>query len=353
VYNVKSITCVETDNRNELQKTCPVCSNLFMATSEGVDRRPFAACGNGDTICYDCYKEHRKRPNGKCPTCGEDLLPIPAVNKTLMQLIENCASVLEISVTEIEMEKEPFARGGFGAVYKASWRRENVVVKAIKTVSDDEKQAVRRESNLTLRLNHPNVIKLFGITCVKLKKLGIVMESAEHGSLDKLIGEIDREHLSKIALGIINGLNYMHSQHVIHRDIKPQNVLMCGSKDDMIPKIADFGVSKVIQTAIKTHTRVGQDLYMAPEVKMNLQYGFPADIFSLAMMLFEMFNEQLIPLSSDEVKDFMMAVTFGTIGNIPKSCKVPFYLRHIIERGWCVNPEERPTLYEFQSAFQG
>jgi len=323
---------------------------LFTAKSELVDRRPFVACVNGDTLCADCCNKCRKRPDGKCPTCDGDLLPMPTVNKALLELINKC--LLEIPVKEIEMEIKPFSRGAFGKVYKAKWRKENVVIKVIKAGSEKEKQAVKREASLTLHLNHPNIIKLFGITCVRLKKHGIVMEEAEHGSLNKWIGKIDHEKVTKIALAIIAGLEYVHSQTVIHRDIKPKNILMFGPKDDMVPKIADFGVSKVIQT-VMTQTKVGQELYMAPEVRMNFKYGFEADIFSLSMVLFEMFNEQLIKKSSDEVKEFILDVHIGKIDEIPKSCKVPAYLHNVIERGWRREPEERPQLSAYSSALRG
>jgi len=342
--------CVETDTRNELQRTCPVCSNLFLVKSERDDRRPLVVCGSGDTICVDCYNECRKRTDRTCPTCGDVLLPTPAVNKTLMEMIGNCATLLEISNNDIKTEEKPFASGGLGKVYKAEWRRTDVVIKVIKGDNEEVKQDIKCEANLTLRLKHQNVIKLFGITCVKGKKLGMVMELAEHGSLDKWIGEIDHEKVRKIALGIIDGLKYVHSQHVIHRDIKPQNILMFGPKNDIIPKIADFGVSKVIETVIMTHTRVGQELYMAPEVKMNIKYGFPADIFSLAMMLFEMFNEQLVIQAPDEVKLFILG---GRIGRLPKICKVPAYLHNVIERGWLENPEGRSSLDDFYATIHG
>jgi len=329
-----------------------VCYNLFTSKSELVDRRPFVACVNGDTLCADCCNECCKRPHGKCPTCDDDLLSTPTVNKALVELIEKC--LLEIPVKDVEMEMEPFSRGAFGKVYKAKWRKENVVIKVVKVDSEEEEQAVKYEASLTLRLNHPNIIKLFGITCMKRKKHGIVMEEAEHGSLNKWIGKIDHEKITTIALGVIAGLEYVHSQKVIHRDIKPQNILMFGPRDDMVPKIADFGVSKVIQT-VMTHTKVGQELYMAPEVRMNLRYGFKADIFSLSMVLFEMFNEQLITESSDEVNRFIMGVGqhIGKIDEIPKSCKVPSYLHDVIERGWRREPEERSPLSEYYSALRG
>ena len=333
------------------QTTCPVCSNLFQAKSELCDRRPFIVCVSGDAICADCCK----RPGKTCPICNDDLLPTPIVNKALTELIEKCISVLEILVKEIKMEKEPFDHGAFGEVYMAKWRKEDVVVKVIKAYNDDEEENIKREANITLRLNHPNVIKLFGITYMRSRRFGIVMEKAEHGSLDKWIGTIGREKLTKIALGIIDGLEYVHSQKVIHRDIKPKNILMCGPKDDMIPKIADFGVSKVIETVMKTHTAVGQWTYMAPEVKLYLHYSFPADIYSLAMTLFEVFNEELIAHSgaSDDVKRFIASVHGGSVANIPTSCKVPEHLRNIVERGLNEKPEERPTLDEYRSTLQG
>jgi len=259
-----------------------------------------------------------------------------------------------ISFEQIELNKESFASGAYGAVFMAKWGKKDVVVKVIKARNEKEEQAVKSEGNLTLHLNHRNVIMLFGITCIKSRKFGIVMEKADHGSLDTWIGKMDHEKLTKIALDIIDGLEYVHSQHVIHRDIKPQNILMCGPKDDMIPKIADFGVSKVIETVMKTHTAMaGSLIYMAPEVRLMLQYSFTADIFSLAMMLFEMFNNQLITESSEEVKRFMLKLQGGRIDEIPESCEVPLCLRDVIKRGWKDEPEERPTLDDYRTSLRG
>ena len=324
-----------------------------MAKSELCDRRPFVACVNGHAICADCCNEFCEHSDGRCPTCGDNLLSTPTVNDALIEKIEKCSRMLEISVAEIEMEKNPFASGGFGNIHMAKWRKENVVVKLIKANSEEEKQAVKCEANLTLRLNHPNVITLFGVTYVNRRQPGIVMEKAEHGSLDKWIDKTNHENVTKIALGIVDGLKYVHSQKVVHRDIKPNNILMCGPKDDMIPKIADFGVAKVIQTVMMTHTRVGPDLYMAPEVRLHQRYSFAADIFSLAMTLFELFNRQLVLHASDEMKRFITKLHYERCCTIPKNCKVPLYLREVIERGWSDKPEERPTLFEYHSTIYG
>jgi len=261
---------------------------------------------------------------------------------------------LEISVKDIELEKKPIARGGFGQVYNAMWGTEKVVVKVINIDSEDRpEEKSMNEAILTFRLQHKNVIKVFGITRPQSGQFGIVMELAEHGSLDKWIGKINQVKMTKIALGIVDGLEYVHSRHVIHRDIKPKNIVMFGPEDGMIPKIADFGVSKLIQTAAVTHSRVGQDLYMAPEVKMLNRYSFPADIFSLAMTLFEMFNEQLIQQSSEEVMQFIVSVASGRISEFPQSCKVSGCLLGVIKRGWNDKAVERPPLSEYRSALEG
>jgi len=178
------------------------------------------------------------------------------------------------------------------------------------------------------------------------------MEKAEHGSLDKWIGKIDHETAAKIAVGIIDGLQYVHSRKVVHRDIKPQNILMCGPEDDMIPKIADFGVSKVIQNATM-YTRTGSNFYMAPEVRLYCGYGSSADIFSLAMMLFEMFSGQ--PPVTDMTQPLSKAiieVIAGRSQNIPDRFPVPASLRGVIERGWNAKPDLRPPLSEYRSAIK-
>ena len=342
------------------EKSCPACYNVFLATSELNDRRPMIACGNGDSICADCFGKLRRNRSAECPVCGSDLLPTPIVNKTLLEMIETYASVLdrcpEIPVNDLNVEKKPFAKGGFGKVYDAKWRDQNVAIKVVISSADIDKQIkeLKYEAYLAIGLLHPNVIRLFGSTWVKDEKsFGIVMEKAEHGSLDKWIGKMEHAYAAKTAMGIIDGLDYVHKRKVVHRDLKPQNILMCGPREDMIPKIADFGLSKVIQT-VTMHTAVGTPLYMAPEVRNFCAYGSSADIYSLAMMLFEMFSGQLSAqeASSQALLKVMIDVIGKRITKVPENFKVPVCLRDVIERGWDETPEKRPSLSEYRSAMK-
>jgi len=69
------------------------------------------------------------------------------------------------------------------------------------------------------------------------------MEKADNGSLDKHMWTMERQCAVRVCMGVVDGLDYVHSRRVAHRDLKPQNILMSGP--EMTPKIADFGVSKV------------------------------------------------------------------------------------------------------------
>jgi len=329
-----------------------VCRNLFLHKSELGDRRPVEACENGDTICADCFNECRKSPDAKCPTCNGELLPSLVENSALMQLIKSYANAMEIPIAEMEeMDKKPFAREGNNRLHNAKWHKKSVIIKIVKSDNEKQKRENTYEVNLLIGLHHPNVIRLFGVTKVNTH-FGIVMEKAPHGSLDVLIAKIEQGKRAKIALGIVSGLEYIHSRKVVHRDVRPTTILMCGPKTDMIPKIGDFSTSKVIQGATAAHTQVGDDFYNAPEVCLNLKYGFSADIFSLAITLFELFNGQMFRAAPTDIKRIIFAVKAGRVGKIPDKSPVPETLRNIIERGWDKNPEDRPTLTDYKSALK-
>ena len=157
------------------------------------------------------------------------------------------------------MEKKPFACGKYGeVVFMAKWRKNNVVVNVINACSEKEEEDVKCKANVSLHLNHAKVIKLFVVSCVKSRKFGIMMKKAEHDSLDishMWIRMTDYEKLTKIALGFVDSLEYEHSQKVIYRDNKSKKNLMFQPKYSTVAKIADFDMSAVIETVIKTQSR--------------------------------------------------------------------------------------------------
>lgn len=337
--------------------SCPVCYNAFLSESLGglCDRRPQIACGNGHSICAECFAELYDR-DLQCPTCRAELLRMPIVNRALLELIDNYASALgrvpEIAAEEMTLAETPFASGAFADIYDAKWHNQDVAIKALRSMPEIDKQIkqVQLEANLAIGLHHPNIVRLFGTTRLSGNRFGIVMEKAENGSLDSRIMSLEAQTAARIALGVIDGLDYVHAKKVAHRDLKPQNILLSGP--ELIPKIADFGVSKVIQTMITNSAMVGTPKYAAPELlQPGLKYGFTADIFSLAIILFEMFSGRPAERGlGSNVMQIMLAVVQGKRPTIPD--KFPSCLRQPVERGWAQDPAQRTSLAEFRAALR-
>ncbi|NXC64672.1 E2AK2 kinase, partial [Aleadryas rufinucha] len=197
---------------------------------------------------------------------------------------------------------EPIGEGGFGNVFKATSKCDKTTY-AIKRVEFTEK--VEREAEGLARLTHENIVRYHsswkGYDRMKYpdpsrnsdeKKccLFIQLEFCEQGTLEKWIAK-NREHRKYYAMAqnkflqIVKGVEYIHSEKLIHRDLKPQNIFI--SHDDKI-KIGDFGL--VTSVAFETLTEdKGTKSYMAPE-QFGARYGKEVDIYALGLIWFEILS---------------------------------------------------------------
>jgi serine/threonine protein kinase len=189
-------------------------------------------------------------------------------------------------------------RGSYGTTYKGRELKEpkrEVAVKVInKQLSKKEEKLIEREK-IPLTLEHPNIIEMLHYSeteyaqhmkfAVKMiKQHFLVMELME----SDLIGYCNSEEPScderlHIMQQVIKGVMFLHGKHVLHRDLKPGNLLVKGTVYNVvIIKITDFGISKVISD---NETLYGSDIgapdWRAPELFKGSQYGYPVDIFSL------------------------------------------------------------------------
>ncbi|RKF62358.1 Cytokinesis protein sepH [Erysiphe neolycopersici] len=187
---------------------------------------------------------------------------------------------------------ECLGKGAFGSVYKAfNWRTgEAVAVKQIKLgdLPKGELRMIEAEIDLLKNLNHDNIVKYLGF--VKSSDcLNIILEYCENGSLHSICKSYGKfpENLVGIYMGqVLLGLQYLHDQGVIHRDIKGANILT--TKDGKV-KLADFGVStSTLAGADKEAQVVGTPYWMAPEI-IQLSGATPAsDIWSLGCTVIEL-----------------------------------------------------------------
>ncbi|GER44600.1 kinase family protein [Striga asiatica] len=201
-------------------------------------------------------------------------------------------------------------KGSFGEIVKACWRGTPVAVKRIlPSLSDDRLviQDFRHEVNLLVKLRHPNIVQFLGAVTEK-KPLMLVTEYLRGGDLHQYLkekGALNPTTAVNFAMDMARGMAYLHSEPnvVIHRDLKPRNVLLVNTSADHL-KVGDFGLSKLIRVqhshdVYKMTGETGSYRYMAPEVFKHRKYDKKVDVFSFAMILYEMLEGEP-PLSNYE-----------------------------------------------------
>ncbi len=177
--------------------------------------------------------------------------------------------------------------GGFGAVYLAqdTWIDKKVAIKVPHKQSLDFSELLK-EPRLLAALNHPNIVAI--TTAEKQGDLFfIVMEYVPGETLEHIIatrGALDLAHALDYTCQICNAVDHAHAQGVIHRDLRPANVLV--TAQDVV-KVADFGTSRFLEIAAHGTTVIGSPPYMAPE-QFDGKAVFASDIYSLGVTMYQM-----------------------------------------------------------------
>lgn len=180
--------------------------------------------------------------------------------------------------------------GSFGRVYKATRKVDDQIV-ALKIISkrgrsNKELKNLRRECDIQEKLKHPNVIEMLESFETK-NDLVVVTEYAQidlHRYLAKN-GAISEDKAQKLVCHLVSALYYLHSNRILHRDLKPQNVLL---NDDLHAKLCDFGLARNMTMGTHVLTSIkGTPLYMAPELLAERPYDHQADLWSLGCISYE------------------------------------------------------------------
>ncbi|KAG0239176.1 hypothetical protein BGW41_007867 [Actinomortierella wolfii] len=234
--------------------------------------------------------------------------------------------------------------GGYGVVHKAEWGDETVAVKRFYVTSDESNQeAIRHEIAMLDRLRHRHIIGFRGTTLID-DQLVIVMEYAENGSLRRAI---DKQLLiggwyirRRITRQIAEALAFIHSQNILHLDLKSDNVLLSA---EMEVRLCDFGLATVKRTSASKHqVAKGTLCWMAPELfQLKPEYSTKSDVYALGMVMWEMAANCTRPYQN-HVHDSMITqlVMAGIREEIPPD--VPSDYQALIQQCWHPFPKARP-----------
>ncbi len=199
---------------------------------------------------------------------------------------------------------EPLGRGGMASVYKAYEAALDRYV-AIKVLPAEFlhdptfAERFRREAKVVARLEHPNIIPIFAFD-IEQGTPWMAMRMIGGGSLSAILkqGPLPNDRIVAILAGVAAALDYAHGKGAVHRDVKPQNVLL---DEDGRVYLADFGIARMVEVGgglTQTGMISGTPQYMAPEQATAQNVDHRADIYALGIMAYEMFTGH-VPFSAD------------------------------------------------------
>jgi tRNA A-37 threonylcarbamoyl transferase component Bud32 len=259
---------------------------------------------------------------------------------------------------ELVMERfrllERIGSGGMGVVYRAFDERLQREV-AVKEIERARPERVLREAQAAARLNHPAIATLYELG-EREGRAVLVSELVQGGTLDELArnGELTDRDVAQAGADLAEALAHAHERGVVHRDVKPQNVMVrpAGSGGRRA-KLMDFGIASVAGAPTLTATGevVGTLAYMAPEQAEGEAVGPPADVYSLALTLYEAWT------GSNPVAGATPAQTARRIGlPVPSLAEyrpdLPEGLIELIDASLSADPLERPGAAELAQSLR-
>eukprot|EP01125_Pyxidicula_operculata_P019201 TRINITY_DN694_c2_g1_i1.p1 TRINITY_DN694_c2_g1~~TRINITY_DN694_c2_g1_i1.p1 ORF type:complete len:1313 (+),score=446.85 TRINITY_DN694_c2_g1_i1:50-3988(+) len=243
----------------------------------------------------------------------------------------------------IPPDRPPLGYGFFGEVRLGYWRSKKVALKYVYEKSFRNRTDIElfmAEVNILSSLRHPNVILFMGVVNDYKDRI-IVTEFMEKGSLHTLLTEqtLEISLIHKISTDIALGMNYLHGENILHRDLTSKNILL---NKHLEAKVSDFGLSKVKYEGEGTSYTMGSVAWMAPEViKSAKNFTRKSDVFSYGVIIWQLFSgSDPCPRDMTHINHANRVLNEKYRPKIPRECP-PVWSQHI-QTAWAQEPDERP-----------
>ncbi|KAH6782531.1 hypothetical protein C2S51_007824 [Perilla frutescens var. frutescens] len=242
---------------------------------------------------------------------------------------------------------EKIAAGSCGDLYRGVYLCQDVAVKVLKSehLNNSLEGEFAQEVAILRQVQHENVVRFIG-ACTKLPHLCIVTEYMPRGSLYEYLHKnhlaLKLPQLLKFAIDVCKGMEYLHQKNVIHRDLKTANLLMDTSN---VVKVADFGVARLQNNGGVMTGETGTYRWMAPEVINHQPYDQKADVFSFAIVLWEIVTAK-VPYDNMTPLQAALGVRQGLRPELPKNAHPKILI--LMQRCWEAPPGDRPSFSEIR-----
>ncbi|XP_050235017.1 serine/threonine-protein kinase STY8-like [Mercurialis annua] len=240
---------------------------------------------------------------------------------------------------------ERIASGSCGDLYHGVYLSQDVAVKVLRSeqLNDTQEEEFSQEVAILRKVQHRNVVHFIG-ACTESPHLCIVTEYMPGGSLYSYLhknhNKLKLPQLLKFGIDVSRGMEYLHQNNIIHRDLKTANLLMDSHN---VVKVADFGVARFQNQEGVMTAETGTYRWMAPEVINHQPYDQKADIFSFAIVLWELITAK-VPYDTMTPLQAALGVRQGLRPDLPQDAHPK--LLDLMKRCWETTPSNRPSFSE-------